>query len=258
MGTYSFANYTLPRIYLSDFNLDFSNIDNTDVVFNDVIESARLVNINIIGNLDNVNIDINGVEEVFIHTLNIAGITVTGKAALKIEESTKVYVENFIVDNVNFVGGSLVEFTNIEYLTIKNFRVTNCNLDADSLKIVQFIQIFKLDFREITVTGNTYAGDKASTFIYSGGTEHSHISDITFNDNVLLSFFVSKNFYDYNKKTITLTKDLSNIETGTFNRNTMVSSLVSFTGYRITVSGLTFVDNECEECTGAAIYFSDC
>lgn len=139
MGTYSFANYTLPRIYLSDFNLDFANIENTDVVFNDVIESARLVNINIIGDLDNVNIDINGVEEVFIHTLNIDGITVTGKSALKIEESTKVYVENFIVNNVNFVGGSLVEFTNIEYLTIKNFRVTNCNLDEDSKKIVQFI-----------------------------------------------------------------------------------------------------------------------
>lgn len=45
-----------------------------------------------------------------------------------------------------------------------------------------------------------------------------------------------RNFYDYNKKTITLTKDISNINTGTFNNNTMVNSLIDFIGFYISIS----------------------
>lgn len=82
----------------------------------------------------------------------------------------------------------------------------------------------------IELNGNTYSGNDHAKFIHSGGTEKSNISNITFKTNKLFSFIEYKNFYDYSKKTITLTKDESLIKTGQFSDNTMHSSIMDFIG----------------------------
>lgn len=140
-------------------------------------------------------------------------------------------VENLIVQRVTFENGGLFEFININHMVVKNMQFIDCNLDENVSRIITFIQIVKLEMTTITITGNTYTGTNPSVFIHSGGIEDTNISTITFSNNVLFSLLDCRNFYDYNKKTITLTKDISYIHQGTFSGNTMINSIIDFIGF---------------------------